>query len=204
MRRRAAVVRARRVGAADGSARATGRSGSDRSGQLRPEIVAARGLDGAMVVGGEIDVPALVGCAPRSALAPRCADPALPVDRARHLDLRARTLASRRCSWHDSTSRAAHARGDWRVRSVSRQRRAGRSREPVDPVDVPRRRSHADRRRRPAGRGRDRSRRSVVVHGAVASRQGLRVWRRHGSNRRCSGSCNRSIGSRKKSVSWSA
>jgi phenylalanyl-tRNA synthetase beta chain len=30
-------------------------------GQIRPEIVAARGLDGAMVVGGEIDVPVLVG-----------------------------------------------------------------------------------------------------------------------------------------------
>jgi phenylalanyl-tRNA synthetase beta chain len=31
-------------------------------GQIRPEIIAARGLDGAVVVGGEIDVPALVRC----------------------------------------------------------------------------------------------------------------------------------------------
>jgi phenylalanyl-tRNA synthetase beta chain len=47
-------------------------------GQIRPDIVAARGLDAAVVVGGEIDVPALVAAARDRENAPLAAIPRFP------------------------------------------------------------------------------------------------------------------------------
>ena len=163
-----ALVRARaRCGAAR-ARRTASASIVGRVGQIRASIVAgARPRRTDAVVGGEIDLAALVARA-ATAPAPRIdAAAALPVDRPRSVDSRRRTLACRRSSWHDSIERAGDARGGARVRSVSRQGRAGRSGEPVDAADVPRRRPHADRRAKCSRPSTPSSPRSAREHGAM-------------------------------------
>ena len=69
----------------------------------------------------------------------------LSVDRARHLDRRRRHLARGNGSWHYPCGCAGHARLGARVRSVSRQRRARRARQPLASAHVPLARADADR-----------------------------------------------------------
>ena len=80
---------------------------------------------------GEIDLDLVVGrrCGPRRSS--RRVAAAVPVDRARHLDPRRRSLACCCRSWHYPFGSPRHARLDRRVRSVSGQGRAGRSNQPV-------------------------------------------------------------------------
>ncbi len=95
----------------------------------------------------------------RGRLPARRAAAAVPVNRARSLDSRRRTLACCGGSWHDPLQRAADARGAARVRSVPGSRRAGRQGQFVVAAHVPGGGSDADR-CRSADRGR-RGRRRV-------------------------------------------
>ena len=68
----------------------------------------------------------------------------LSVHRSRHLDRRRRDLARGNGSWHYPCGRAGDACVGARVRSVSRQGRAGRARQPLASPHVPLARADAD------------------------------------------------------------
>ena len=115
-------------------------------GMLAPAIVAVGGTDANEdVYVAELDLDALTATR-RAAPLTVAPLPRYPVDRARHLDRRRRHLARGNGSWHYPCGCAGHARVGARVRSLSRQGRARRARQPLASPDVPLSRADADRR----------------------------------------------------------
>ena len=121
------------------------------SDSWQPAIAEARDLPrGDAVFVCELDLDRLTALA---AARPRESQPLprYPVGGARRVDSRRRHLVCGDRSWHDSGGGAAHAGRRARVRSISGQGHAGRQDQSLAAPHLPRRRSHADRRRGEGG-----------------------------------------------------